>query len=100
MAKVSVRRCDKCGGFDSQITPVKRVHVVAIRFDLCMNCQVALVDEVMRNAVKSVELVCALNGRNPDGDDFDHLMTDVYGEAETAAVMDEPLPGMESIPTP
>jgi hypothetical protein len=81
MAKVSVRRCDRCKGFDSDQVPVRRLHVIALRFDLCINCAIVLVDDLLRDAVRSTELVLTLFGvpaADPAQLDF------VYGDAVSA----------------
>lgn len=62
MGKVSVRQCDRCAGLDTPANLVKRVTIIALRFDLCANCRVTVLDSVLHDAVRSVELIVAQDG--------------------------------------
>lgn len=62
MAKVSVRRCDRCKAFDAQDLPVRRLHIICARFDICMNCAIVIIDDSLHNALRSTEMVTRLFG--------------------------------------
>lgn len=62
MAKVSVRRCDRCRAFDAANLPVRRLHVIAVRFDLCINCCIVVVDDLLHDALRSTEIVTTTFG--------------------------------------
>lgn len=79
MAKVSVRRCDRCKAFDSAFLPVRRLHVICARFDLCMNCCIVIVDDLLHDALRSTEIVTTTFGVPVE--DPDQLEM-VYDEAQ------------------
>lgn len=62
MAKVSVRRCDRCSAFDAQDLPVRRLHIICARFDICMNCAIVIIDDSLHDALRSTEMVTTLFG--------------------------------------
>lgn len=84
MAKVSVRQCDKCDVLDSHANRIKRVTIVAVRIDLCANCRVIIIDQVIDDAVRAVEAVAAQDGQMMGNPGQQELFEDGGSSADVA----------------
>lgn len=89
MAKVSVRRCDRCSAFDSAQLPVRRLFVIALRFDLCMNCAIVVLDDQLHDALRTTEVVTRLFGMPVVDPDQLEMVWDEATDAESVRAADE-----------
>lgn len=86
---MSVRRCDRCKAFDSQSLPVRRLHVIALRFDLCMNCAIVVLDELLCDALRATEVVTRLFGQPVIDPDQLELVWDEVSDQEAVYQADK-----------
>ena len=99
MAKVSVRRCDRCKAFDSAQLPVRRLFVIAVRFDLCMNCAIVVLDDQLHDALRTTEVVTRLFGVPVVDPDQLEMVWDDAADAESVRAADELAAATESAGT-